>query len=208
MSISSLKKRWTDLLNATIETWAHQILYQRHVYPVTSFTPTRFFGAKCYANRHPEVVKYIQESTTLGLQSLAAGAADQMALIITDERNGVERELERYTIELALLSKPEWDQEAHSVDIERLERSMRNLILNLQGVDRGKVSSSESLTFKMVVHCTKVDLDILPDSLADGSFSIHNDSIATNSGTDRFIWDDLDTGLYKFRFCIKRHGQS
>jgi hypothetical protein len=54
------------------------------VYPRDSFCETRFLAVNCHANRHTDVVAYIQESVRLAAESFVARVADEMSLIILD----------------------------------------------------------------------------------------------------------------------------
>lgn len=208
----SLKKRWNELLHATLETWAHQILYQRCVYPTNSFGPIRFFGVRCHANRHPGVVQYIQESVAAGAQLLISEEANQFVLVIVDEAEGVPRELERYEIELSIASRPEWDDEAKDVTFERMERAMRNLILRVLGLGQESASDSETLSFRIETHCKArtATAGVIEGLTADGSFTLHEKVPidVDQAPPDCFLWDDNNSGMFKLRLSMKRSKKS
>jgi len=117
----SLKERWASLLGATLETWAHQLLYVRHVYPRSTFAPTRFLatsattrtntsnsgggggGIQCKANRHPQVVSYIRDSVKVAVPAIVSGAVNEVSFVITeiDGASGLATaDLETYTLTL------------------------------------------------------------------------------------------------------------
>jgi hypothetical protein len=205
MSTISLKKRWKDLLQATLEAWAHQILFQRHVYPQASFAPTRFFGVQCQANRHPDVVSYISESIALAAEYLASDGADQISLLITDEDSGGERELERYTLELFVAPILEWEDEATDINMERLERAMRDLILKVLGLESHPVSPTDTRSFRITVHISEGQAARREDSFLNrekdgGSFTLDIEQSPVSTTSDRFLWDDFHSGLYNLRF--------
>jgi hypothetical protein len=84
-----LESKWKDLLGATLEAWAHMILYVRRVYPVDSFGPsptTAPFGLRLHVNRHPAVAAYIADAIRVALPSLTTSprVADAITLTILD----------------------------------------------------------------------------------------------------------------------------
>ena len=86
VSPSNKQHELSAVLSATLETWAHQILYTREVYSRETFGTTRFMGIKCYVNRHPAVVSYIDETVRLAVPALLEGTADQLSLLIVGNR--------------------------------------------------------------------------------------------------------------------------
>lgn len=80
-----LEDEWRDLLGATLEAWAHMILYVRKVYDEESFSSTTvLFGLRLYQNRHPQVASYIAEAIEVALPSIMSRVADTITLVITE----------------------------------------------------------------------------------------------------------------------------
>jgi hypothetical protein len=81
-----LESKWKDLLGATLEAWAHMILFVRQVYPAESFCspPTTLFGLRLHHNRHPAVAAYIAEAVKVALPSLTSRVADSITLTIIE----------------------------------------------------------------------------------------------------------------------------
>jgi hypothetical protein len=81
-----LESKWKDLLGATLEAWAHMILFVRQVYPAESFCspPTTLFGLRLHHNRHPAVAAYIAEAVKVALPSLISRVADSITLTIIE----------------------------------------------------------------------------------------------------------------------------
>jgi hypothetical protein len=82
-----LESKWKDLLGATLEAWAHMILFVRQVYPAESFCSpptTTLFGLRLHHNRHPAVAAYIAEAVKVALPSLTSRVADSITLTIIE----------------------------------------------------------------------------------------------------------------------------
>ena len=58
------------LMSAALETWCHQLLYVRRVYPSESFADSYFLGVRVKANRHPAVVAYISKAVKVAVPAL------------------------------------------------------------------------------------------------------------------------------------------
>lgn len=84
-STVSLDDQFAGLIKATLETWAHQILYTRRVYPSSTFAPASIWGVKCHACRAKDVVEYIQDSIETGLSALLKGSVSRLSLVIVEE---------------------------------------------------------------------------------------------------------------------------
>jgi len=55
---------------AALETWCHQLLYIRRIYPSDSFANSYFLGVRCKVNRHPGVVNYISQAVQVAVPAL------------------------------------------------------------------------------------------------------------------------------------------
>lgn len=156
----SQKKRWETLLGATLETWAHQLLYNRHVYPRETFGNSRFLGVQCRVNRHPDVVRYIEDITKLAAPSIVSGVADEVTFVIveSDQQDGATEEIERYRLSFTGM-KTEWKEMDNIVRLfELAERAMRDLVLRVQSLEDGRASSSNSVSFRITLHIPEEDM--------------------------------------------------
>lgn len=141
------EKRLSTCLGASLEAWAHMILYQRHVYPSETFTTTTFLGVRSYINRHPAVVSYIADTLTVAVPSLMVGATDEMILIIVhqDDEDGSIQELERYVLRFRLrILQP--DSESSDIQsMEHIERKLRDLVLSAHALENGRSSAGQNV---------------------------------------------------------------
>jgi hypothetical protein len=178
-----MSPRLSLLLSSTLETLAHQILYARHVYPRDAFAATRFLGVRCHACRHPQVVRYIHDSVALAVPSLLAGAADEVQIVIceADGIGSTHRELETYRLRLqGLMSDLEGpdacendvdvgvdegggdhdndDDDDNKLAIENGERTVRDLMIRVLGMDSGDLPRSDSLSFRIVLRVAEQDV--------------------------------------------------
>lgn len=127
---------------ATLETWCHQLLFARRVYPKETFCSTRFLGIQCKANRHPGVVSYIFETVQVAVPALLHGVANELSLVILHAGE----EVEKFSLFFSIFGL-----ETH---LQLLEKEVRNLILSALSLD-GQFStqhSSTDLTFKIMLH--------------------------------------------------------
>ena len=174
-------QRWASLLwSAALETWAHQLLYTRGVYPRDSFVPVRFLGVQCYANRHPDVVAYIQDTVKAVVPALQNGAADQVSMLITcEEDNGSEvilHTLEEYSLRRFGFRKGD-SSTLNNHQADTLERSLRDLVLAVHALPKNTLSShpqSASVSFRLELRLEETsDLPVdLIDSLDKGKWYV------------------------------------
>lgn len=167
-SAASLDEQFTGLLKATLETWAHQVLYTRRIYPSASFAPTTVWGIRCRACRAKEVVLYIRDSIETGVTALRKGSASCLSLVIVEERDTYEDDFR-----LMSSSMEEEGEDDPAVEKERLtlsfvrvgqirdaeileqtERSMRDLLLRTMSLPdrRGQAVITDSTSFRLVWH--------------------------------------------------------
>ena len=131
-----------DLWSAALETFCHQVLSVRRVYPKETFCSTRFLGVHCQACRHPGVVEYISETVQVATSALFEGDSNEVSLVIFDQEKNVDHE--KYS--LCLLQKPR-------ASIEQLEREMRDLILSVCTLGGMHCPAwSPSITFKILLY--------------------------------------------------------
>jgi hypothetical protein len=156
-----LNRQFAALLGATLETWAHQLLFQRHIYPRETFGPTRFLGVRCQACRHPDVVSYITDTVGVAVPSLMAGVADVLSLVVTttnedldDVDDIVETVVESYSLQVVEMIR-DWrgmDNDDIGMTMQELERSMRDLVLHVLSLESERASSSDTVSFKLTLH--------------------------------------------------------
>jgi hypothetical protein len=125
-----LQVRCEALLRATLEHWAHHLLYVRRVYPREScFAKSIFVGVKgCRVCRHPGVISYISNSIYTAIPAIMLSCcgggggdghsiSDNVALSLTildnndegDDDAAAVMEQETYTLRvLEMLSPEEW----------------------------------------------------------------------------------------------------
>ena len=156
---------------ATLEVWVHQILFVRRVYPLETFGPAEYQGiTTCKVCRHPEVVSYIHDTVETAVPALLGGTATELSLRIV-ERDAVTEtiamEWEVYTlrmlnIHLALAEQiVASDATTKAELLLQLERGLRNLILKVQGLSHGHVTSSvlslDQLSFELTLKVPNED---------------------------------------------------
>jgi HORMA domain len=81
---NALPKVWPTLLNATIECWVDQILFQRKVYPPETFRKQNYLGIPCSVCEHPQVRSYIQEALPVIVSSLLHEVTKELQLTIIE----------------------------------------------------------------------------------------------------------------------------
>lgn len=156
MASSPLRQQWVTLLSAALETWCHELLWVRAVYPSDTFTATRFLGISCKANRHPGVVRYIEEAIQVASPSIVNGSVTDFSFLVLSHTFAVS---ERFTLTFSNLAPVDEGQEGM---LEALERGMRNLILSvisLQGTPCKKLSDDAS--FKLTMRTTNSNDDAI-----------------------------------------------
>ena len=165
------------LFAATLEVWAHHILYVRRVYPQETFGSTEYQGiTNCKACRHPEVVSYIHDTVQTAVPALLRGTATEISLRIVerdDITDTILMEWEVYTLrmldlkrelmERAFLSSRNSHLPSKGDLLHQLERGLRNLILKVQGLLHGHVATTNScldhLSFELSLNVPKEDRD-------------------------------------------------
>jgi hypothetical protein len=150
-------KLWASLLwGAALETWAHQLLYTRCVYPKKTFGAARFLGVQCYVNRHPSVVSYIRQTVERAVPALLCGTADQLSLVITCDQQEEESEdgtvlevseavVEEYALRISSIS----GRTLEALDPQRvpqLERALRDLVLRVHSLPNAATFSDHTPT--------------------------------------------------------------
>ena len=89
-----LVTRFTDFFTVTI----HTILYERGIYPSTSFLSARKFNFSVRQNRHPKVCEWINDAVTAVESELLKGTVERVAVVIFDKSN---QPRERFVFEVS-----------------------------------------------------------------------------------------------------------
>jgi HORMA domain len=158
LSATQFQKQWSSLLSAALESWAHQLLYVRHVYPRETFGGSSFLGVRCHVSRHPGVVSYITNTLKVAVPSLLTGVADEISLTIfdNDDENTV---LDKYVLRFSgeQINGVSSDGKIPEETVQQLERGMRDLVLSAHALESGRATLSESVSFKLSLHIPEED---------------------------------------------------
>lgn len=90
----ALVTAFTDFLTVAI----HTILYERHIYPQTSFLSARRYNLAVRQSRHPKVCEWIIDAVTAVEVQLLKGAVDRVAVVIYNKSNVA---LERFMFDVS-----------------------------------------------------------------------------------------------------------
>ncbi|KAF2162417.1 hypothetical protein M409DRAFT_69042 [Zasmidium cellare ATCC 36951] len=85
---------FTDFLTVAI----HTILYERNIYPQTSFLSARKYNFAVRQNRHPKVCEWINDAASAVEAELLKGAVERVAVVMYSKQN---KPLERFVFDLA-----------------------------------------------------------------------------------------------------------
>ncbi|EME40947.1 hypothetical protein DOTSEDRAFT_74488 [Dothistroma septosporum NZE10] len=85
---------FTDFLTVAI----HTILYERGIYPQTSFLSARKYNFAVRQNRHPKVCEWINDAVTAVETELLKSAVDRVAVVIYSKDN---KPLERFIFDVS-----------------------------------------------------------------------------------------------------------
>jgi mitotic spindle assembly checkpoint protein MAD2B len=85
---------FTDFLTVAI----HTILYERGIYPQTSFLSAKRYNFAVRQNRHPKVCEWINDAIVSVDSELLKGAVDRVAVVIYNKQN---KPLERFMFDVS-----------------------------------------------------------------------------------------------------------
>lgn len=218
LSSAQWKKRWSTLLGATLEAWAHELLYVRHVYPRETFGQTRFMGVLCHASRHPAVVSYITNTVKVAVPSVISGVADEISLTIIDHgEDGMvssnSRELEKYILRFAHAAFSCDTTAVFSETTEHLERGMRDLVLSALALESGRATSSDSVSFKLTLHLPQEDRTCaeLNEGFALGTWyapdHVDENDISCRGRVIRPLYQFADPSVGSIQFAARKQQQ-
>ena len=74
---------FTDFLTVAI----HTILYERSIYPQTSFLSARKYNLAVRQSRHPKVCEWINDAVAAVETELLKGSVDKVAIVVYDKSN-------------------------------------------------------------------------------------------------------------------------
>lgn len=94
VTFQSFVSTFIDFLTVAI----HTILYERDIYPKTSFLSARKYNYAVRQNRHPRVCKWITDAVTAVEAELLKGTVERVAVVIYDRS---ETPLERFMFDLS-----------------------------------------------------------------------------------------------------------
>lgn len=203
--------QWKKLLGATLETWAHHLLYMRRVYPRETFVPTSFLGVRCQANRHPGVVSYIRDSIEVGVPALISGVADEISLVIieSDELMGSTTELEKYCLSFRAIADS-WENDSQFPELMAyMERSMRDLVLQIHSMESSRASLSETCSFTISLHIPEENKSCkeLNQAFAQGTWSAYDkDGCGKTSAVTEIIrpLHEVSTPICELNFSLRK----
>ncbi|KAK4494690.1 hypothetical protein PRZ48_014046 [Zasmidium cellare] len=84
---------FTDFLTVAI----HTILYERAIYPQTSFLSARKYNFSVRQNRHPKVCEWINDAVNAVEAEVLKGAVERVAVVMYSKQN---KPLERFVFDL------------------------------------------------------------------------------------------------------------
>jgi mitotic spindle assembly checkpoint protein MAD2B len=90
----ALLQTFSDFLTVAI----HTILYERSIYPASTFISTRKYNFPVRQNRHPKVCKWITDAVAAVEAEILKGAVEKVAVVIYDLET---RPLERFMFDVS-----------------------------------------------------------------------------------------------------------
>lgn len=96
VTFRNLIHSFTDFLTVAI----HLILYERAIYPQTSFLSARKYNFPVRQNRHPKVCEWINDAIAAVEAELLRGSVDRIAVVIYSKYN---KPVERYVFDASRL---------------------------------------------------------------------------------------------------------
>jgi mitotic spindle assembly checkpoint protein MAD2B len=127
--------RFTDFLAVAI----HTILYERSIYPETSFLSARKYNFAVRQNRHPKVCEWINDAVAAVETELLKGTVARVAVVIYDKSN---KPLERFMFDVSrfpIVPASEIDTPLEAAD-EEGERSSVLPIVDMEEQFRATMS--------------------------------------------------------------------
>lgn len=95
ITFQSFVTTFTDFLTVAV----HTILYERNIYPHTSFLSARKYNFSVRQNRHPKVCTYITDAVSAVEAELLKGAVDRVVVVIYHDTTDIP--LERFVFDVS-----------------------------------------------------------------------------------------------------------
>lgn len=95
VTFQSFVTTFTDFLTVAI----HTILYERNIYPQTSFLSARKYNFSVRQNRHPKVCKYVTDAVAAVETELLKGTVERVVIVIHDKNDSP---LERFVFDVSI----------------------------------------------------------------------------------------------------------
>ncbi|SMY27596.1 unnamed protein product [Zymoseptoria tritici ST99CH_1A5] len=139
---------FTDFLVVAI----HTILYERGIYPQTSFLSARRYNFAVRQSRHPKVCEWINDAVASVESELLKGTVDRIAVVIYSKQN---KPLERFMFEVSrfpTVPTSDLDVPLESADVEGTSPSVLPLV---------DLEEQMRATMSRLSNCS-ASLDVLP----------------------------------------------
>lgn len=94
VTFQSFVTTFTDFLVVAI----HTILYERNIYPATSFLSAKKYNFPVRQNRHPKVCKYVIDAVAAVETELLKGSVERIVIVIYDQ---TDTPLERFVFDVS-----------------------------------------------------------------------------------------------------------
>ena len=131
VTLSTIVTAFTDFLTVAI----HTILYERTIYPQSSFLTARKYNYSVRQNRHPKVCQWIQDAVTAIESELLHSSVERIALVILSP---LQLPLERFVFEVSRF--PVVEPEEVNIPLAREGVSPQASVIDLKEQFRGAMS--------------------------------------------------------------------
>ncbi|KAK8219376.1 hypothetical protein M8818_001111 [Zalaria obscura] len=159
VTFQSFVTTFTDFLTVAI----HTILYERSVYPQTSFLSARKYNYAVRQNRHPKVCRWIQDAVTAVEAEILKGTVERVAVVIYSKDN---KPLERFMFDLSNFPVVPLGEQATPLErideqggmvpilpIVDLEEQFRATMSRLTNCGSSLAPIAEGCTFTLALEC-------------------------------------------------------
>jgi mitotic spindle assembly checkpoint protein MAD2B len=154
---------FTDFLVVAI----HTILYEREIYPQTSFLSARRYNFPVRQSRHPKVCEWINDAVSSVESELLKGTVDRLAVVIYNKQN---KPLERFMFDVSrfpAVPASELDVPLESADMDGsnssvlplvdLEEQMRATMSRLSNCSASLAALPKGCTFTIAIELKNQD---------------------------------------------------
>lgn len=146
---------FTDFLTVAI----HTVLYERGIYPQTSFLSARKYNFSVRQNRHPKVCEWINDAVNAVETELLKGAVERVAVVMYSKQN---KPLERFMFDVSRF--PTVPAAEVDIAMERLNSSGSKIPI-LPAVD---LEEQFRATMSRITNCSTA----LPDLPQGSTFTV------------------------------------